>query len=87
MDRIGPLWIQLYRQTPGDLGIKDISVPGYDLDDAKERTRNCLKNWFENHEPNPHHARLVDAGGVMIAMYLVNLCREVELAGEEMGSA
>lgn len=87
MARIRPLWIQLYQKTPHDLGIELAPAPDDDIDAAKERTRNSLKDWFKNHKPNPRYGRLVDDDGAVIAMYRVGPNQEVELVSEEAGSA
>jgi len=68
------LTIQLYRLRPGDVGIKNIPAVGEDdLASAKKATADALTNYFnDSNRPGPskpHHARLLDEDGSVIAEF------------------
>lgn len=65
---------ELYRVTPGDLGVTAIRVPEGTLDEARRFTRDYLKRRFEEHRGldklRPHHVRLMDSVSGEVEDYL-----------------
>jgi hypothetical protein len=65
--------IQFYRQEPGDLGMRDLPLPGDQ--DFEATARKALLGYFNN--PNiagvqrPHHARVVSHDGFKTVVTLM----------------
>lgn len=68
------LWIQLYRDRPGDLpDLEDVTHPASDLDGARQAARGLLKQRASDagrpEAARPNLARILHANGAPAAMF------------------
>ena len=74
------VYLQFYRQEPGDIGISDIPISG--TQDAERTLRNALLGYFNNPNIVPHqrahHARAVTADDSVILTLMATGPKSVE---------